>query len=68
MSTYSHIDCDLTLKRLLYSPRDAGFLLSISHASIYRLLADGRLKAVKIGGRTGITAESIRLLAAGESK
>jgi excisionase family DNA binding protein len=48
--------------RLLYSPAEAGTLLGISHATLYRLIRDGRLTAVKIGSRTGITAASISRL------
>jgi excisionase family DNA binding protein len=53
------IASDDTLKRLLYPPREAERLLSISHASLYRLLGAGRLAAVKIGSRSYVTRESI---------
>ena len=47
------------LRRQLYSPRETEHLLSVSHASLYRLIAAGRLDARKIGGKTVITARSI---------
>jgi excisionase family DNA binding protein len=51
--------------RLLYSPRETQRLLGVSHATVYRLVGAGKLKKVKIGSRTGITAVSIRQLACG---
>ena len=54
-------------RRLIHSPREAQILLGISHAQVYRLLKAGRLRAVKIGSRTGITRESIEAIAAGEA-
>ena len=48
------------LQRELYSPREAEHLLSISHATLYRLIAASRLDARKIDGKTVITASSIR--------
>jgi excisionase family DNA binding protein len=52
--------------RLVHSPRETEILLGVSHSGVYRLLAAGRLKAVKIGSRTGITRETIDAVAAGE--
>jgi excisionase family DNA binding protein len=53
-------------RRLIHSPREAEILLGISHAQVYRLIARNRLRAVKVGARTGITRESIEAVAAGE--
>lgn len=40
--------------------------LSVSRATIYRMVADGKLKLIKIGARSsGITAESIDALLTG---
>jgi excisionase family DNA binding protein len=50
--------------RLIYPPAEAEQLLGISHATLYRLIRAGKLTAVKIGGRTGITRESIERLCA----
>jgi excisionase family DNA binding protein len=51
--------------RLLYSPRETQELLGISRATVYRLVSAGKLKKVKIGSRTGVTAASIHRLASG---
>lgn len=45
--------------RALYTPREAKFLLSISHAQLYRLIGRGALIAVKIGRATYIPTASI---------
>ena len=45
--------------RELYSPREVEFILSISHAQLYRLLGAGRLNAVKIGRSSYIPRSSI---------
>jgi excisionase family DNA binding protein len=52
---------------LIHPPRETEILLGISHAQVYRLLKLGKLKAVKIGSRTGITRDSIDAVAAGEA-
>ena len=48
------------VQRELYSPREVEHLLSISHATLYRLINAGRLDARKIDGKTVITAASIQ--------
>jgi len=50
--------------RALYSPRETESVLGISHASLYRLIAAGRLDARKLGSKTLITAESVERLIA----
>jgi excisionase family DNA binding protein len=45
--------------RELYTPREAQYLLSVSHAQLYRLIGRGRLDARKIGRSTVITKASI---------
>jgi excisionase family DNA binding protein len=52
-------DARLLPPRALYSARDTETILSVSHATLYRLIAAGRLDARKIGGKTAITATSI---------
>lgn len=47
------------LQRQLYSPREAEHILSVSHATLYRLINAGRLDARKIDNKTVITAQSI---------
>ena len=48
------------VQRELYSPREVEHLLSISHATLYRLINANRLDARKIDGKTVITAASIQ--------
>jgi excisionase family DNA binding protein len=47
-----------------YSPKQTQTLLNISHATCYRLIANGKLDARKIGTKTVISAESIERLIA----
>ena len=47
------------LQRELYSPKATEHILSVSHATLYRLINAGRLDARKIDGKTVITAASI---------
>lgn len=48
--------------KLAYSIKDAAKALSMGVTTINRMIADGRLRAIKIGGRTLIPAESLRAL------
>jgi transposase-like protein len=50
--------------RTLYSPRETEQILGVSHATLYRLIAAGRLDARKLDAKTVITAESIGQLIA----
>ena len=52
------------VQRELYSPREVEHLLSISHATLYRLINANRLDARKIDGKTVITAASIQAFVA----
>ena len=54
------------MERLAYSINDTARTLSLGRTSIYAMIADGRLAAFKLGRRTLIRAESIRLLIAPE--
>jgi predicted DNA-binding transcriptional regulator AlpA len=56
------------VQRELYSPREAEHILSVSHATLYRLINAGRLDARKIDGKTVITEQSIRQFIAGLPK
>jgi excisionase family DNA binding protein len=50
--------------RAAYSPREAKCLLGVSHSTLYRLIASGRLDARKLLGKTVILATSIETLLA----
>lgn len=50
--------------RLLFTIAETEALLSLSHASIYRLIRAGRLDARKVGSATRITSGSIERLIA----
>lgn len=60
MTTASHGLGHDGSQRQLYSPRETEHLLSISHATLYRLINAGRLDARKIDGKTVITTASIQ--------
>ena len=44
---------------LAYRPADAAFVLSVCRATIYEMIADGRLEARKLGTATVIPHESL---------
>ena len=54
-------------KRRALSPRETERTLGISHASLYRLIKSGKLKTIKLGGRTLIPVEVIDALLAGRA-
>lgn len=49
-----------------YSIREACQASSLGRTTIYNHIATGRLRAVRIGGRTIIPAEALKALVAGE--
>lgn len=53
------------LTKLAYSVKQACEVSSLGRTSIYALIAEGKLKVVRIGGRTLILAESLHDLLAG---
>jgi excisionase family DNA binding protein len=52
--------------KLGYSIREACEATSLGKTSIYNHIAAGRLKGIRVGGRTIIPADSLRALIAGE--
>lgn len=50
-----------------YSIREASAATSLSKSSLYNYLASGRLRAVRVGGRTIIPADALLALIAGEA-
>lgn len=53
----------MTIEPIAVSVNSAARALGIGRSSIYGLLKDGKLDAIKIGRRTLLTTESIRKLA-----
>ena len=53
--------------KLAYSIAEAVKATSLGKTTIYSHLAAGRLRAVRIGGRTIIPAEALRAFLAGEA-
>ena len=56
-----------TPPKLAYSIREACEATSLGKTKIYALIAASRLRAVRVGGRTVIPAESLRALLTGDS-
>lgn len=57
------------IQRLAYSIEDAGELMGgISRNSIYRLAAAGKLRLVKVGGRSLVPAADIARLLEGDAE
>ena len=52
-------------ERLAYSVKEACRVSSLGRTTLYAHIAANRLKAVRIGGRTVIPAESLHALIAG---
>lgn len=55
----------LEQQKLALRVADACHSLSISRSSLYNLIRDGRLKSIKIAGRTLITRSEIERLLSG---
>jgi excisionase family DNA binding protein len=51
---------EVPMSKLLHSIIATAGILDIGRSSVYRLIAEEKIKAVKIGRRTLITDESIR--------
>ena len=50
------------MERLTYSPRQACEALGIGRTTLYQLIGHGRLRALSLGGRTLIPADSLQAL------
>lgn len=53
--------------KLAYSVPEACAATSLGRTSIYAHISSGRLRAVRIGGRTVIPADSLQALLSGEA-
>ena len=59
---------ETTSPKLAYSIREACEASSLGKTTIYSLIAAERLKAVRVGGRTVIPADSLRALINGQTE
>lgn len=57
---------NITPEKLAYSIKEACRASSLGRTTLYAHIAAGRLRAVRIGGRTIIPAESLHALISGE--
>lgn len=55
-----------TLTRLGYSIKEACMVSSLGRTTLYKHIANGKLKANRVGGRTIIPADALHALIAGE--
>lgn len=53
-----------TPEPLAYRVNDAARLIGVGVTSLYKLASEGKIKLIKIAGRTLVTAESLRTLVA----
>ena len=58
----------LGLEPLTLSIKDAGRILGLGRSTIYRLIGERQLEAVKVGNRTLIKTASVRYLVETSSK
>lgn len=54
------------MEKLTSSINDTARALSVGRTTVYLMIADGRLEAIKLGRRTLVKVESIRRLVAGQ--
>lgn len=54
------------IQKLAYSIREACEASSLGRTTIYALIGQGRLQAVRVGGRTVIPADSLTALISGD--
>ena len=55
------------MERLAYSINETARALSLGRTTVYAMIADGRLEAMKLGRRTLVKADSINRLVAGKA-
>ena len=54
-------------EKLAYSIKEACLATSLSRSTVYAHILAGRLRAVRVGGRTLIPADALLALVAGEA-
>lgn len=57
----------LEVERLAFRVKDACTAAGIGRTTLYKLAKEGRLRLIKVGGRTLIDAGSLRALISGQS-
>lgn len=57
-----------TTHPLAYSIKEACAASSLGRTSIYSHISAGRLRAIRVGGRTVIPADSLRALLSGDAE
>jgi len=57
---------DPATQPLAYSPGEAARAAGLGRTTIYKLIAEGRLRSRKIGSRTVIPADDVRSLIVGQ--
>lgn len=58
---------DVSQPKLAFSIREACTAISLGKTTLYTHIKSGRLKAIRVGGRTLIPAESLHTLLSGEA-
>lgn len=58
---------DVSQPKLAFSIREACVASSLGKTTLYTHINSGRLKAIRVGGRTLIPAESLHTLLSGEA-
>ena len=61
------MNIELVHPKLAYSIREACHASSLGKTTLYSYIANGQLKAVRIGGRTVIPADSLHALVNGSN-
>jgi excisionase family DNA binding protein len=57
---------DVSQPKLAFSIREACAVSSLGRTTLYSHIAAGRLKAIRVGGRTLIPADSLHALVSGQ--
>lgn len=58
---------DFNCPKLAFSIREACAVSSLGKTTLYTHMNSGRLKAIRVGGRTLIPADSLRALLSGDA-
>lgn len=63
-----HLVTEGQVNKICFSISEACAATSFGRTSIYKLIREGQLKAVRVGGRTLVPAESLRALLDGDAR